>query len=95
MERERDIKEILIEATVQGTISAPSRCLRFRRIWDTRQKPARLYKIFTPSWPDSRNVSITITSPRWKIGVKAPVWPPYLLKWHDVLIRLKDSRYFP
>ena len=38
---------------------------------------------------------IKITTPWWKIRVKAPVWKPYLLKWHDVEIMLKDSRYFP
>jgi len=49
-----------------------------------KKKQHSCSRFFTPSWPDSRNVSITITSPCWKIGIKAPVWPPYLLKWHDV-----------
>ena len=40
-------------------------------------------RLFTPSWPDIRNVSITITIPHWKIVVKAPDWHYYLLKWHD------------
>jgi len=44
-EREREIKEIVIQATAQGTFSAPKRCLYFRRITDTREKPAHVYKI--------------------------------------------------
>ena len=52
-------------------------------------------RFFTPCWPDCRNLSITSTVLHWKIGVKSPFWHPYLRKWHDVEIRLKDCRYFP
>ena len=38
--RERKINEILIQSRVQGRISAPSRCLCFRRILDKSDKPA-------------------------------------------------------
>ena len=41
----RERKEILIQATVQGMTSSLSRCLCFRRISDTREKPALLYQI--------------------------------------------------
>ena len=43
--RERGIKEILIQATVQGTISVANMCLCFRRISDTREKTALLNQI--------------------------------------------------
>ena len=49
---------------------------------------------FTP-WIDNWNVALTLTSPRWKIAVREPVWHPFLLKWHDVGIRVKDSRHLP
>jgi len=94
-EREREIKEILIQATVQGMISATSRCLCFRKIWDTSGKKQSCTRSFTSSWPDYRNISITIMASPRKIGIKAPFWHPYLLTWHDVEVRLKDSRYFP
>ena len=38
-ERERERTEILIQATVQGTISLPSTCLCFRRILDKSDIP--------------------------------------------------------
>ena len=36
-----------------------------------------------PLGPASRNVFLTISNLRFNIGVKAPVWYLYLLKWHD------------
>ena len=39
-DRERERQDILIQTTVQGTISAPSRYLCFRWIADIREKPA-------------------------------------------------------
>lgn len=44
-EREREINEVLTQAPVHGKISVLSRCLCFRRISDTREKAALLYKI--------------------------------------------------
>ena len=65
--RGRERSEILLQATVQGTISLPRRCLYFRRILDIRDILGLLYKIFTPSWPDFGNVSITTsTAAHWK-----------------------------
>ena len=43
--RRRDIKDILIQATVQGRITSPRKFLCFRRISDTRDKPALLYQM--------------------------------------------------
>ena len=90
--REKEIKEMFILAAAQGRISAPSWCWCFRRISDTTSTHTRS---FIPSWPDYRNVSVTITDPQWMMGVNAHVWHPCLLKWHDVKFRLKDSTYFP
>ena len=47
LEKEREseikIKEILIQETLHGMTSAQSRVLCFRRISDTREKPAHFY----------------------------------------------------
>ena len=77
------------------TFSVPSLWLCFRTTSDIRENPALLYKILTSTWPDSRNGSITIRAPLWKVGVKAAVWNRYIFKWRYMEIRLKDSRYFP
>ena len=52
-------------------------------------------RFFTPSWPDSRNVSFTITHLHWKIGVKIPDFHPCLLKCFDVEIKLMNTTNFP
>ena len=70
-EREREIKEILIQETVQGTISGPRRSLWSSRISDKREKIAHSPRFFIASLPESR-LSITIPYPWGKIGVKAP-----------------------
>ena len=50
LEKEREseikIKEILIQETLHGMTSAQSRVLCFRRISDTREKPAHFYQVF-------------------------------------------------
>ena len=43
--RDREVNEILIPLSVQGRSSVPSRCMGFRKITDTRENPALLYKI--------------------------------------------------
>ena len=52
-------------------------------------------RYITHSWHASRNVSITIAAPHWKISIKDTSFHHYPLKCHDVLIRLKDSIIFP
>ena len=66
-ERERDSKrerkEILIPTIVQCRTSVPSKCLCFRKISQRRKNQHSFLRVFTPSWPDSRKVSITILFP--------------------------------
>ena len=40
-------------------------------------------------------MALIFTAPSWKIGVRALVCHPFPLKWHDVLISLKDNGHFP
>jgi len=98
-ERESEIdgerKEILIQAKLHGMISAPSMWLCFWRYQTQGKNQHSVTRFFTPSWPHSRNVSITITAPCWIIGFKAPDFHPYLLKCYGVDFSLKDRRYFP
>ena len=44
--RDRERKEIFIQATIQDTTSRPSRCLGFRRISDIREYPTLFYQFF-------------------------------------------------
>lgn len=48
-------------------------------------------RYFPRFWHYFRNVAIIIMALCWKIGVK----DTYLLKWHDVSVRLKNSGYIP
>ena len=91
-DRERD-KEILIQARVHGMTSLPNGCLCLRYLTQGKIHHT-CTRFFYPSWPDSRNMSIKITAPRWKIGVKATVWHSYRLRWHDGELRSKDSIFF-
>ena len=42
--------------------------------WEVIQHKGEIYpsctRCFNPSWTDSRNVTITIMAPHWKIGIK-------------------------
>ena len=93
-ERQRE-REIMIQGTVQGKISVLSRSLWFRWISHFSEEKHSCPRFFSPYWYDSLNMAITFTALHWKIGVRAPLWHPFPLKWHDVGIRVKDSIYFP
>ena len=65
-EGEREVQELLIQATVNGRIIAPRTCLGLSWISHKWDKPAHVYEGVLPSGPESQNVSITIPAPYWK-----------------------------
>ena len=61
--QERKREEIWIQATLQGKVSFPSPCLCFQGLLDTKAISGLLHKIFTLSWPVSRNMSFASSPP--------------------------------
>ena len=74
----------------QGRIIAPRTCLCLRWISHKWINQHTCTRVFSLSWPDAKNVSITIPAPSWNTGLEALVWSLYLLQWHGVEISLKD-----
>ena len=93
--KEREVKEICIQYQSRAEHHNPAdvRVLGGYQTQGTTQHSCTRY--FTHSWHDSRNISIMITPPRRKTGIKDPLCHPYLLKCHGVLIILKGTTHSP
>ena len=83
----------MTQDNIYGKILAPSRCNWW--ISEFREENALLSHIHHSLLVWLIECSTYIhCSPLYK-GVKVPVWHPFPVKWHDVGIRVKDSKPFP